>query len=105
MSLIESTTTPITVDVYVNNLKRQSGASYNMLKMQHTTLFNNIWNNNTFTPAEIVAQYGTDAAALFEVSYSMQQLLKQIDPTYVILEAPLPVTINADGTVTLGTAK
>src|ERR1017187_9930971 len=68
------------------------------MKAQHTQAFNQIWNNQNFTPKEIVDAFGTDAAALFTLSYELQQILLAADPTYVMLIPPVSVTINSDGT-------
>lgn len=102
MSIIQPTQSAPTVNDVVNQIKSGNMQIYRFLKMQHTQSFNNVWNNPTYTPQEIVDAFGTDAATLFTLSWQIQQILQAADPGYVMLIPPVPVVINPDGTVTLG---
>ena len=98
MSLIDSSS----VAAQVAQLRLQSNRMYTNLKVQHTYMFNAIWNNPNFSPMQIIEEFGTDAVALFQVSEGIQGLLKIVDPSYVPL-TPTGYTIvpNQDGTVTI----
>ena len=102
MSILQEPTQHVpSVQDAANQVKGITTNIYRQLKQQHTMAFNLIWNNSTYTPQEIVSAFGTDAAALFTLSYQLQQILAGADPTYVILEPTMTPTINPDGTVTL----
>ena len=86
----------------VNQIKTTTTQLYRMMKQMHTQSFNTVWNNPSYTPQEIVTAFGTDAVALFTLSYQLQEILKAADPNYVILMPTATVTLNEDGTVTIG---
>ena len=87
----------------VTQIKNANTQLFRSITQQHTMVFNMIWNNKSFTPAQILTAFGTDAAMLFAVSQDLQNLAKSVDSTYTILVPPskYTVTINADGTVTI----
>jgi len=95
MSILDKKST--TVEQSIRNL---SGKMYNRLKAEHSTIFRMIWNNSEgFSAQEILDDFGTDAAELFNLSSQMQIMLAQIDSSYVPLLPPNEFTIQEDGTV------
>jgi len=86
----------------VNQIKTTTTQLYRMMKQMHTQSFNTVWNNNQYTPEEIVTAFGTDAVALFTLSYQLQEILIAADPNYVILTAPNQITFSEDGSVVVG---
>jgi hypothetical protein len=76
-----------------------------MLERLQETLesgFDTVWNNEEFTPTEILDSYGTDAVQLFQASAALQTVIAQLDPEFAPLATPNEVTVNPDGTVTVG---
>jgi uncharacterized protein YaiL (DUF2058 family) len=73
-----------------------------MMKMTIASVYNDVWNSTDLTPQEIVEAWGTDAQALFTLSYELQQIIAQADPSYVILNAPNAVTFPGDGSAVIG---
>lgn len=67
--------------------------------------FSLIWNSNGITPQEILDAFGKDAASLFIASAKAQKLIKELYPDYQFLIAPEKITLNPDGTVTVGEPK
>ena len=82
--------------------KAKSLTIYQSLERMHTELFKFLWENPDVTIEQFMSQYGTDAAALFAVSSKIQEVLATVNPAYVPLTPTKPVTINGDGTVTIG---
>jgi hypothetical protein len=99
MGILPQPVTP-TVDTMVGRIKGLNSALYGSIIQQHTQIFNMIWNNTQFSASDILTAFGTDAAALFQLSSTIQEMLAQVNPDYVPLVPPLPFVINADGTVT-----
>jgi hypothetical protein len=94
-----------TRDEKLRNLMRGIASSKNVIQHldgQHRGAFNQIWNNEEFTPQEIMDAYGTNAAKLFIDSSATQNFLAVVLEGYVPLVPPQPFTINQDGTVTIG---
>lgn len=62
-----------------------------------------VWNNPTFTPEEVVAGYGTNAAELFRVGYEYQVFANKLAGNPVVSPVPsnYSYVINENGTVTL----
>ena len=89
------------IDNEVSSIKSITTNIYRTLKHQHTIAFNKVWDNPNFTPQEIIDAFGSDAASLFSISWSIQQILLAADPNYKLLIPPMNVTLNSDGTVTL----
>ena len=85
----------------VNQIKMGNTRLYQMLKQNIAQSYNLVWNNPIYTAKEIVDAFGTDAVALFTLSYQLQQILAAADPNYIILTPTQAPTLNADGTVSL----
>jgi hypothetical protein len=98
--LIDNQNTETTEDV-VNKIKRMNTNLYNMVLIQHTTMFNYVWNNKKYTAKEILDGFGTDAVTIFQLSGSLQQMLSLANPNYVPMTPLKEYTINQDGTVTV----
>ena len=90
-----------TVDDVCTKIKRMNTNLYNMVLIQHTTMFNFVWNNKKFTAKEILDGFGSDAVTIFQLSGSLQQMLSLANPNYVPMVPPKEYTINQDGTVTI----
>lgn len=85
-----------------NVIKQDIERLYKSTKTQHTLIYNKIWNNPDATPDEIIKEFGSDGAALFQTSELLQQSMATADPTYEVMEPKdAQVTINPDGTVTI----
>jgi hypothetical protein len=76
---------------------------YSFLLANYLRLFNLVWYNPNFTPAQIVSAFGTNAQLLFEVSISMGTLLHTVNPSYIPPSMPsgYTYTVNADGSITV----
>lgn len=94
--------TPATAEVEVARIKNTTTNVYRLMEAHHKQAFRLVWENPNFTPQEILASFGTDAVALFQLSYSLQQILKTANPDYNLLIPDHNVTFNEDGTVTVG---
>lgn len=65
-----------------------------------------VWNNaEGLTPKEVVDALGTDAVQLFQIGAVMAGAINAITPNTLPTEAPYNVTINQDGSVTVGDKK
>lgn len=63
-----------------------------------------VWENASFTPAEKLAEMGTDAVAIFQTAAIFTAAIYAIDPSLLdekYLSAGLPYTAHEDGTITL----
>lgn len=102
MGIIATTPKPPTLTDMVDRIKAINGNLYRNIDTTHRELFRSIWENKVFSPKDILGAFGTDAVSLFILSQGLQSILSQANPAYVPLVAPKPVTINADGSVTVG---
>lgn len=71
----------------------------------YRTEFDMFWRNPNCTPQVMATAWGTDGAKLFTNSAITKAYLLQISPNCLpndYLNTPLPVTLNPDGTVTVG---
>lgn len=94
-----------TVEKVKNNILSNNKVAYLGLKDSVVNGFNNVWNNKDFTAQEILTAFGTDAKALFELSWSAQLLLKSLDNTWVYLIPEYEVAFDVDGNATVGAKK
>ena len=108
MGLIESNeVTELTkeqkLDITEKRVRRQCKSMFAQIKNNHLLLWDLIWNNDQgLSPQEVLDKMGTDAAELFELSDSIQQLASSACMDYVAKVTPNEYTLNEDGTVTLG---
>ena len=79
--------------------------AYNTLKRSVIDGFNGVWRDKEFTPQDILTAFGTDAKALFELSWRAQQLLKSLDDSWVYLIPDYEVTFDDAGNATVGNKK
>lgn len=86
----------------VNKIKQSLKVSQERHEADQKTAFDRIWNNPSFTPQELIAGFGTDAAELFVKSVTNEMCIKQINPSWKMMSSPYEVTLNQDGTVTVG---
>lgn len=103
MSILNNETTQ---EQKIDNLKtditKKSNRLYQKIKREHEKIFNMIWNNPTVSPQEILDSYGEDAIDLFTYSSSLQDLLYQVDDTYVALVPPNEWELDEYGVVIVG---
>ena len=106
MAIIDLTPAPLTPDEI---LQRQVDALKNEMNRQYrqnVRVFSNaarfVWQNPSFTPAEVLAKFGTDAADLFKLSGAFVGMMDsyQGTTTQVIPDGYVP-TIHEDGAVTV----
>lgn len=88
----------------------QTARAATMLIQQWEQGFDALWNNPQATPEEILAEMGTDAAEVFELSTAMIGLMSNILPSklpdeWTRIQAKIAAkpatTVNEDGTVTI----
>ena len=99
------------IDMAVNRLKASVGRSAEQMYQSWATSFDMLWSpNGVFTPAEKLAELGTDAAELFELNTSIVEFMvtnltgKRDDLVASITERVAsipPFTVHEDGTITL----
>ena len=78
--------------------------SFIVLTENYKKGFDELWNNPDFTPQEVVDAWGIEAGLLFLRSELTKSYILSIDPEALSIEytdAPMTVTVNPDGTVTL----
>lgn len=86
----------------LQSLQKGINTNFNQLVSQFNNLFNQVWNNHTLTPQQVFDAFGTNAAVLVSVSYNTGILLNALSPGVVNSNPPHSLTINSDGTVTVG---
>ena len=88
------------IDQAINNLFVQMRATY-------ITNYNAVWNSADYTPADILALYGVNGAELFRLSALLAQTINDANagtlaPEQCTVPAGVSVTVNQDGSVTVG---
>ena len=94
------------VDRAAAALKNRMVMSVTQFVKQYQNAFDAIWNRTDgIEPQAILDAFGTDAAELFSKSAATRDYILALDAN-LLPEAyrapPLPVTINSDGTVSVG---
>ena len=88
----------------------QTARSANQLIQSWEQGFDALWNNPNATPEEILAEMGTDAGEVFELSTAMIGLMANVLPgklddewarIQTKIAAKPATTVNEDGTVTI----
>ena len=88
---------------YEAMLKEDMARLYNNIKNQYADIFKKVWNSpRGFTPQEIFDEFNTEAKDLLIFSAQVQNLLKAVDPSYEVPPRPNEITINQNGTVSVG---
>lgn len=68
-----------------------------------TRIFNIVWNNrNGLTPQQVCDALATDAGSLFALAGGLQAVINTAQAGSLTLTPPKAVTVNSDGTVTIG---
>jgi hypothetical protein len=97
--------TPTTAQLQ-KQLKMQMTGQLNQLYSQiikvSVSNFNAIWSNPKLTPQQCFDAFGTNAANLLQVYATMQTAMNAIVPDSLPQAAPNALTVNSDGTVTVG---
>jgi hypothetical protein len=103
MSLFNDSSAEPTVNDVMAGIKEINTEIYRHLDVSHREAFNIIWNNEMFTPKEVIAAFGMDAYKLFQLSAGIQDLLSVANPDYVRLVPTKTVDIDPNtGVVTIG---
>lgn len=86
-----------------NTIKGTTRQTFQMMTNAFNTGSKNFWNNPHATPNQIAEALGTDAREIFELHYSLGQLIIGIKPEAIQegLSVIGQFTINEDGTVTI----
>lgn len=108
---IQVNTPPTTEQLKQYKLQREHAALISagtlLLNQSIQTVKNqweSVWENQIFTPAEKLAQMGTDAVSIFDTAAKFTAAIYSIDPSLLdikYLSAALPYTAHEDGTITL----
>lgn len=95
----------LTTNEVVNGSKNRTGLIFEAFKESYIREFNSFWNNpEGYTPIEMAAAWGADAALLFQNSTLTRNYLLSVDPNCLNnlnMNVPYDITINKDGTVTV----
>lgn len=86
-----------------NQLKQNAKNTFRNLVGSYNANARLFWSNPAFTPNQIAAALGTDAAELFQLHAKIGELLASVKPDSVtqVLALVQPFTVNEDGTVTI----
>lgn len=74
---------------------------YSRLLLDHTSLYNSIWNNPILSPQEALDALDGKAYWVFLASLKLQEALKSMNPDYEMLTAPVQVTFSENGDATI----
>lgn len=88
--------------IVANAIRRINKEGIEALKQSLEESVNLIWHHAECTPQEVLNEFGTDAALLFQASAMVNNLIVTFDPSYSAPPATHRITINPDGTVTVG---
>jgi hypothetical protein len=76
---------------------------FKQLTRDTTMMFNEIWNNpKGLTPQQVFTALGTDAGALHAFYLNEVSFLNSVVAGTITLTEPHSVTVNSDGTITVG---
>lgn len=92
-----------TVQEVAQRLKKDAFSNFQQLLNTYKRGVRQFWSNPHFTPSEISAELGTDAAELFKAHGQLADYLESIVPgstTDIVAEVG-SFTVNTDGTVTI----
>lgn len=108
MDLLDPPQTP-TKEEQIAAAKRSIDATVVQLFQQmqaiYVTNFDRVWGGKGYTPAEILALYGTKAGRLFELSALLRDTIETAKPGTLPADKKIPpvaVSFSTDGTVTIG---
>ena len=104
MSIFIEGTNNNLIESLANEIRRRNTELRNTMEEQHKQIFNLIWNIAPLSEnpiQDLLDVFGADAVKLFVLSSKIQDILKDADPNYQVLEPPKDYTINDDGTVTI----
>jgi hypothetical protein len=107
VSLINNDNTPATPTLAELQARFRTGAVeminglYHNMTSVYMDLYNAIWFNTTgWTPQVVIDSFGHDAVELFTLAGTLKAVVNGVTPD-ALPDAPLPFTMNADGTVTV----
>jgi hypothetical protein len=79
----------------------RSGA-FEALKSATVVSFRSVWYNPALSPSRHFELLDGGAASLFSESSALQQLIKSLDPSWVLLLPTYAYSFSPDGSVTIG---
>lgn len=89
----------------VQRIKTNNTRLLNSIVTLVTANLAEVWadeDQTNFSPQQVFALFGTDAGALVTASASLAAVVNAAVPGSLPTAAPAPLTVNADGTVTVG---
>lgn len=75
---------------------------FSMVVRNFKQVYNIVWFSKDLTPQDVMDALGTDAAQLFQIASIMRTAANTISPNSIELLPLKPITLNKDGTVTIG---
>lgn len=91
------------LEIISNKIRQFSTECVSNLAYTHKEIHDMVWNNRfQVPPQEILDALGTDASELFALADLLVQTVNQVVPNTIVPSYPYEITINPDGTVTLG---
>lgn len=82
-------------------IESQINAMLGNLTGSFESIFEMVWSNSNASASDIFVALGPNGAQLFNVANIIQTAVNQIAPNTLQQAAPLPYTINQDGSVTI----
>jgi hypothetical protein len=88
---------------FIRTLSKMLTDNYSQMLSLHKTGFAMVWNNKDgLTPQQCFDAMGSEAVMFLSLGQVMAELLNTAVPGSVIETPPQPLTVNEDGTVTVG---
>ena len=85
-----------------DNIISQINRDFNEVTATFKNLFQMVWSNPQLNPQQVLDAFGKDAAQLFLIASAFQNAVNTVVPGTINQVPPYQVTINNDGTVTVG---
>jgi hypothetical protein len=92
----DSLFTGTTVDSKTYNIKKDLRLLVRNIQSKISVVHNKIWNDEKFSPEEIMAGFGDDAKEVMDIYNGIQELLTRIEPTIVPITIPEGYTPSFD---------
>jgi hypothetical protein len=74
------------------------------IETQFVKLYDHLWDNQHNTPQEMFDRRGARAERLVKTLERMETIIKGLDTDYEKVGHPFEITVNGDGTITVGDA-
>ena len=99
--LTENQNQPPSLSEVVKRIKKNNRNTFEQIKSLREGLCNQLWDNPRFTPAEILAELGTEAGEILEIHESLEIALNNLVSGCASCNNVLPYTVADNGSVTL----